>query len=366
MISKKLLLFVAFVLLGGAMLQAQDEPVGETPDAPHGANWYIFGGVGGNTVFQPTSFSWPGFRAELGFGKWITPSIGLELEASGLRNRPNGTATGWFSGREPFRFYQGDIDLLWNVNNTFGNPRHDRFLNLIPFLRGGAVFYRQKDETEWGVEPAAGAGLRVTARLAPKWDLYMEGAGLAAREKAFRERGEVAVLPSASVGLVYKVGSQGFGPRHAAGEKEPEYIYQPVYIKDTVTVERERLVEVEKPVVDSVFIKELRNTPLTLYFELDQTVLTDREKAHLERYAHFVITPDTKVVLIGSADKDTGNSKHNQWLSEGRCDTVAEILVSVYGLKPENIEKVANGDRKNEFNTPEKNRCVTLIIRNDK
>lgn len=346
--------FFAALLLGSGALRAQES----SGQAPHGANWYIFAGVGGNTVFQADKVEFPGLRAEMGFGKWLSPSVGLELTVSGLRNRPNGTATGWFSGREPFRFYQGGIDLLWNMNNTFGKPRHDRTFNVIPFLRGGALFFRQKDESAWGVEPAAGAGIRATARLAPRWDLYVEGAGMAAREKAFRERGEVAVFPSASVGLVLKVGSQGFGPRRTA--EEPEYVFQPVYVKDTASVERER--GAEKPVVDTVFIKELRNTPLTLYFEIDQTVLTDREKAHLERYAHFVLEPDMKVTLIGSADKETGNSAHNQELSEGRCATVKAILVSVYGLKPENITMIANGDRKNEFNTPEKNRCVTLII----
>lgn len=356
--------FCSILPLAALLLFAGTEPMRaqqtEEEPAPHGSNWYILAGLGANTVFQADALAWPGLGAEAGFGKWVTPSLALEFTASGLRNRPNGTATGWFSGREPFRFYQGDLSLLWNINNTFGNPRHDRFLNVIPLLRAGAIAYRQRDERAWGVEPGAGAGLRMTFRLGRRWDLYAEGTATAAREKAFRERGSVAVFPSAMAGLVLKVGSQGFGPKNRG--VEPEYIYQPVYVRDTVEVEHE--VEKEKivEVVDSVFIRQLRETPLTLYFEIDQTVLTDREKAHLERYAHFVLTPDTAVTLIGSADKDTGNSEHNQELSEGRCATVKAILVSVYGLKPENITMIANGDRKNEFNTPEKNRCVTLII----
>ena len=132
---------------------------------------------------------------------------------------------------------------------------------------------------------------------------------------------------------------------------EPEVIRDTVYMPGR-EVERETML----------------STPLTLYFDINQSVLTDREKAHLERYAEFVLkNPDIMVLLIGSADKETGTSSGNQKLSEDRAAHVKSILITEYGLHPWNIEILANGDRVNEFNTPEKNRCVTLkLIEEDK
>lgn len=322
-----------------------------------GDNWFVQAGGGANSVFNQGVGS--GFHpaAEVRFGKWFTPAAGLRLGAQGIENGPNGTETGWFSGNDSFSFFHADVDLMWNVLNTF-RYRERRFWDVCPFVRGSAVLTVTDDGR--GVEPSAGFGVHNGFRLSRRVDLYLEAAASVGREKAWRERGNAIAFPSATAGIVLRIGRTGF---RKAGPPE-DIIYEPVYVDrvDTVTVTRtvvETVVEKET-VVDSVLVQQMRETPLTLYFEIDQTVLTQRELDHLERYAHFVLTPDSKVLLTGSADKETGNPDHNQRLSEERNAYVKAILKGVYGLREENIVEVANGDRKNEFRTPEQNRCVTI------
>ena len=173
---------------------------------------------------------------------------------------------------------------------------------------------------------------------------------MGAREKAYRERGGVGWFPSLTAGLVFKLGKVGFDRPAPITIKETEL--REIVRTDTVTVVKE--------VVNQELIERMKEEPQTLYFDLDVTVLTQRELDHLERWAHYVLTPDSVVLLVGSADKETGNPSHNQWLSEQRNAHVREILINVYGLKRENIQEIANGDRKNEFRTPEQNRCVTI------
>lgn len=320
-------------------------------------NWYVQGGGGVNTVFNSSSFGAVGAAAELRAGWWTSPFVGVRAGVGGIHNRPNGTELGWFSGEDRFGYWHGDADIMWHLSNTLGGARDDRRVNVYPFARFSGILSVTEDGR--AVEAAGGAGVQAAVRLSKRIDLYVETSALAAREKAWRQQGGVAVFPTLTAGVTVRVGKQGFrrgGPS--------EIIYEPVYVDrvDTVTVKEKEIVVDTVSVVDSVLIKQMRETPLTLYFEIDKTFLTDREKAHLERYAHFVLTPESKVRLVGSADKETGNPDRNQKLSEGRCAMVKSILMSVYGLKSANIECIANGDRKNEFNTPEKNRCVTLYI----
>ena len=309
-------------------------------------NWFLQLGGGINSVFNsgigPVSPA-----AEFFVGKWFTPSVGLRIGALGWTNKPNGTETGWFSGRNAFYFGHADIDVMWNILNTFHYNEH-RFWDLVPYLRGGAILTKQSDAPAH-VEPGFGVGLHNGLRLGKRVDLYIDISAVGARAKAYRERGNITVFPTVTAGVVVKLGKVGFEPR------------RPKYIKgDVQIVERIDTVTVEKTKVDSVLIQKMRKEPLTLFFDIDVTILTQRELDHLEFYAKWALTPDSVVLLTGSADKETGNSAHNQWLSEQRNAYVKDILVRIYGLKPENIQEIANGDRKNEYRTSEMNRCVTI------
>ena len=311
-----------------------------------GDNWFIEADGGINTIFNMNSFGRVEPAAALRFGKWFTPGVGFRIGLQGLRNAPNGTETGWFSGYNPFHFYHLDGDLMLNVFNLF-KYNENRFWDVCPFVRVAGIYTAANDGGH--VELGGGAGIHNGLRLGKRVDLAIDIAAVAGREKAWRERGSVLAFPSVTAGIVVKLGKVGFKNR-----TEKEYVYQPVY------VDRVRVDTVKVAQVDSGLIKQMREEPLTLFFDLDQTVLTQREIDHLEFYAKYVLTPDSVVLLTGSADKETGNPKHNQWLSEQRNAYVKDILISVYKLKPENIQEIANGDRKNEFRTKEMNRCVTI------
>lgn len=343
---RKFISIIALALLCLPALAAKDSTAVSCLPSRFADNWFIQVGGGVNSVWN-NGIGELSPTGEIYMGKWFTPALGLRAGALGYRNRPNGTQTGWFSGRDPFWFGHADIDLMWNLFNSFRYNEH-RFWDVCPYLRAGAILTSQGEGIH--VEPSAGLGIHNGLRLGPRADLYVEATAVAARETAYRQRGNIIVFPSATAGLVLRFGPTGFR-RREAGYKETI-----IERRDTITIEN----TVVETVVDSVWIREMREHPLTLYFEIDHTVLTRRELDHLERYAHFVLSQDSRVLLTGSADKETGDPDHNQWLSEQRNAYIKDILIRVYGLKAENISEIANGDRKNEFRTPEQNRCVTI------
>lgn len=356
----KRLLSIVFCLSLTAFtaLQARDTTRVSLLPSAFEENWFLQVGGGVNSVFN-YGIGPVGPAAELRIGKWVTPAFGIRLGVQGLQNRPNGTQTGWFSGRNPFWFGHADLDVMWSIFNSF-HFNEARFWDLAPYLRLGAVYNKQTGNEPSHLEPGGGIGIHNGLRLSKRVDLYLEASVMASREKAYRERGNVIFFPSATAGVVLRIGKTGWRERGTRREFVDRIIEKEIVRTDTLTVEK------EKVIVDSVLIKELKEHPLVLYFDLDQTYLTQRELDHLERYALVALNRDSKVHLTGSADKETGNSEHNQWLSEMRNAYVKDILIRVYGLKKENISETANGDRKNEFRTMEQNRCVTITIIDEK
>ena len=368
---KRIVLFVVSLLFPMLSYAAADgDTEGRWLPSRIGDNWFVTTGAVGNTIlgnrFGPVSIG-----AELYAGKWFIPGFGVRVGVGGWQQRPNGVQTGWFSGEKPFWWGHADLDLMWDVMNSFRYNRN-RIWNAVLFGRVSGMMNRQmggatesyvddtKGHASWNGNPPAhwelsgGVGLHNVFRVSKRVDLYIDIAMMAAREKAYRQRGNVSYFPYASAGVEINIGRLGF----RKPGKETEYVYQPIYIDREVV--RTDTVRVKETVLDERIIEQMREEPLTLFFDIDVTVLTQREMDHLEFYAKYVLNPDSVVLLTGSADKETGNPSHNQWLSEKRNEFVRNILINDYGLKPENIREISNGDRKNEFRTPEQNRCVTI------
>lgn len=99
-----------------------------------------------------------------------------------------------------------------------------------------------------------------------------------------------------------------------------------------------------------------------IYFQLDKYNLDYNGTKKLEDFAREVnaINDTAQYYIIGAADSLTGSARHNQWLSEHRCKTVADALVKKYGVKRENIEVIAVGGVM-KYETKENNRIALVI-----
>ena len=102
--------------------------------------------------------------------------------------------------------------------------------------------------------------------------------------------------------------------------------------------------------------------PVTVYFDCGSAAVSAREKAHLEYFAENVVNADTKLVVNGYADKQTGSAKRNQQLSEQRVKAVVDLLKKA-GASEANIEANALGATVQPFNSPAKNRVVTVEVK---
>jgi outer membrane protein OmpA-like peptidoglycan-associated protein len=361
-------------------------------------NTFIGIGAGINTVVPsitaPKNWGKIGLAADLNFGKWWTPAIGMRLGYHGLwdvakANAINGTKTG-----DKFGFHYIHGDLLWNISNTIGGYKETRFWDFVPYATMGVLDVCKgvnpfKKGASNNFEYAAGAGLLNVLRLSNRVNLTIDLMALVGKAAAYTNgAGRLIVFPSATAGLQFNLGKTNFD-RHstitpvvipvpftteqynALKDKVAALEKENAALKDKIALLEKEVAPLRKLVNGQTYLYEngtftavdvKAGAPISIYFDLGSAKISAREKAHLEYFTNNIATADTKVEVNGYADKATGSVKTNQALSEKRAKAVVDLLKKA-GMPESNIECKANGGV-DIFNTPAyKNRVVTIEIK---
>jgi outer membrane protein OmpA-like peptidoglycan-associated protein len=82
--------------------------------------------------------------------------------------------------------------------------------------------------------------------------------------------------------------------------------------------------------------------PITVYFNIGSTVLDELELQHLDFYARNIIEkvnadPGVSIVVMGSADSNTGTAKRNKHLSDARGKYIVNLLSEKYGIDADRV-----------------------------
>ena len=349
-------------------------------------NMFLSLGAGVNSVIEK-GYGLGNFAlaTDVNLGKWFTPTIGARAGWHGIQS----TSKGGDFNKAPFHYIHGD--LLWNLSNALGGYKETRVWNLIPYASAGMTLIKHHNLKSLDQEIAAGVGLLNSFRLAERVNLNLDLGLIAGRASAYDMNGFIGRyvgFPSATLGLQLNLGRTGFDRLSSV---MPVIVPMPFTeaqynaLKDKVAALEKENAELKNKIAnlenELAPFKSLVNgqtylfengrftaveakvaSPATVYFDLGSAKLSEREKAHLEYFANNVVDGDTALLLTGSADKQTGTTKGNQKLSEQRVETVKNLLTKL-GAAASNIETVANGDTKNMFDTPAKNRCVVIEVK---
>ena len=336
-----------------------------------GDNWFVGAGAGVNSFVTKRGASPKfGVAVDVNFGKWITPTIGGRLGWKGINDKV-GVKDGYSVVDEKFSYNIVHADLLWNVSNAFGGYKETRTWNVI--LYPSVSFIHASGDNELG----AGAGMLNNFRLCDRVNLFVDLSVMGTKAGISRVEplpSRFGFVPSASVGVSVNLGKTGF-KRHSS--VVPAVIPVPFTeaqyneLKDRVQVlEKEnkdlkaKIEELKNAKPDTVTVSKAGDlvSPATLYFEIGNTELSEREKAHLEFYVKNILeqAPEKVFVLTGSADKTTGTAKRNQYLSEQRVNNVKKLLVEKYGIAEDHLVVKAEGSSNNRFGSAVLNRVVTI------
>lgn len=325
-----------------------------------GDNWFI--GVGGGiNIFLNEGFDIaisPSIDAN--FGKWFTPSVGMRAGYQGFSTQ---VMAGEDARKFGYMYFHGDF--LWNMSNALSGYKETRFWNLVPYAHAGYFrTYGLNGSNFIDNEIAAGAGLLHNLRLVDRLDLIIDMRATIVNGRAIGSDG-VSLLPSVTAGLAVDLGFPNFvrtstivGALELANAEKTAILEAAVLAleaanlaleeeninldKANTALSKENAALKKRPAGMDLQTFFENMGPATVYFEIGQTVLNDKEMEHLDFIAKNLVTSadkNTKIYLslLGTADGNTGTARRNQHLSEARAKYVYDILTTKYNISKERL-----------------------------
>ncbi len=334
-------------------------------------NWFLDLGAGINTVYDSGFKGHMGLATAINVGKWITPVSGIRMGWQGLANEPNGA---WLNtSREHVAFNFIHADYLVNVSNLFSGYKETRIWDVIPYFTTGVLINGNgngdgiKDYIS-NMEYSAGLGLRNEFRLGSRWNFNVDLQWLVGPAARYSEDGKFINFPSILGGFTYNLSKKANFDRHDS--ITPVVIPLP-FTEDDYNALKDKCAALEKEnaaLKDKIAELEAREpetkyvevgvSSATIYFDMGQTTVSDREKAHLEYFANEV-DKEKELVIVGSADSKTGSAKRNEFLSNKRAEVVKDLLVKA-GFDADKISVESTTDA---YDTPVKSRVATVKVK---
>jgi outer membrane protein OmpA-like peptidoglycan-associated protein len=343
-------------------------------------NWFVGIGGGINLLLND------GYDVKIGpsmaanFGKWITPSVGIRAGYQGLNfnSVKDGNAD-----KLGYMYIHGDF--LWNMSNALSGYKETRFWNLVPYLHAG--YFRSYKTDFSDNEIAAGAGLLHNLRLSDRLDIIIDMRATVVDGEIHGSSG-VAVLPTVTAGIAVDLGWPGFvrtssiiGAVEAANAEKTVILETAIIALEAANAALEaenmslkkktgdldktvkKLKAEEAEAIETAYVEM---QPITLYFGIGKAVLDDLELQHLDFYARNIIEkvnedPAVSIVVMGSADSNTGTAKRNRNLSEARGKYIINLLSDKYGIDESRVEAKAEVVKAKA--NPEMDRAVIISFR---
>jgi outer membrane protein OmpA-like peptidoglycan-associated protein len=350
-----------------------------------GDNWFI--GVGGGiNLFLNEGYDIKiGPSIDANFGKWFTPAIGMRVGYQGFNaqawsNEPGilgdalNTDKNQYLQKFGYMYIHGDF--LWNMSDAIGGYKETRFWDLVPYIHSGFFrSYGPDGVNFYENEFAMGAGLLHNLRLADRLDLIIDMRATFVDGRVIDNDG-LAILPTVTAGLAVDLGWPDFvrsstiiGAIEVANAEKTVILESAIAALEIANAsldeQNAKLVKANKKLTKE--INQIKNeyvqeettffegmTPATVFFNIGQTTLSDKELEHLDFLARNIISKadletDILITVMGSADGNTGTMKRNQHLSEARGKYVFDILTTKYGISPDRLtikaEVVKDADR---------------------
>ena len=368
---KKVLLLAAMVLLASGATMAQD-------CCKNGGQLKSFSYVEAQGGLQWTTTNAKIDKllmpvGALSLGHYFTPVVGARLHVEGLQGK------GRFESLEKdykWNFVTTDADLLVNLSNLF-SKNYSRPLNVI-FVGGlGLVNAWNNDDMEkivaetptlaplaWGEHHRFSHNLRAGLRLETNMTKPF-GVSLEVNANDMDDRFNSKTndrddwMISGKVGLIYRFAFK----RQCCKKEEPVKVEEPapVVVEEPAPVVEEPAPVVEEKKPEPVAVVKTETLHEEIFYVICKSNPVPGGNGEMQRVADFMNKyKDAKVLVVGYADKGTGNAKLNKMYAERRAAECKDALVNKFGCDAARITIDSKGDTVQPFEENDKNRCVII------
>ncbi|MCD7970849.1 MAG: OmpA family protein [Alistipes sp.] len=348
-------------------------------------NWFI-GVAGGVNLYMSTGDVHKDFGSRLApaldvsLGKWVTPSVGLRMQYSGLRAKgANKSQTIFTYGQgdhgyydKKFKYVSFHADFLWNLSNAIGGYNETRVWDFVPyvgfgFVQAKNVYHDHLKSREF----AANMGLLNVVRLGEVIDLTLEVRYMMTKARFDRWVGSRSIdgMLSLTAGLSFNLGPRGGFKRPIAVAPANYTPYQQRIsaLENDLSNANDRISRLQRE-LDACNARptpqpEVVTAPHTMsvFFTIGSAHITDTYMKNLESFAETIKAhPNQKYNVTGYCDAGTGSVRRNEELSRQRAEAVANVLVNNYGVNRSQLNVEGKGGVSKHVNNPALDRVVIV------
>ena len=359
-----------------------------------GDNWFI-GAGGGINIFLNKDYDVKiGPSVDAGFGKWFTPAIGMRVGYQGINAQAwsntanvlgNTLDTDKNQYLQKFGYMYIHGDFLWNASDGIGGYKETRFWDLVPYLHAGYFrSYGMNKVDFYDNEFAMGAGLLHQLRLTDRLDIIIDMRATVVNGRVIDHSG-VSIIPSVTAGLAVDLGWPNFVRTSTVLEAVEIANLEQVAVLEAAAAaleianaslenQNKQLQKANKKMTQEIaqIQKEpmlietdifTSMTPASIYFNIGETTLGEKEMQHFDFIAQNIIAKADKetnilITVMGTADGNTGTMRRNQHLSEARGKYIFDLLTTKYGIAPERL--IVKSEVVNKAAKPELSRAVVI------
>ena len=400
-------LFSSAILLPALAQQGENKQKSKAGD-----NWFISIG-GGINLLQAEQDEKQSvgdrirFGGELSVGKWFTPAFGMRtqfylgsLRGFNLNENQGGLYTrsdrdrseypiNWEDAKkkddgfwQDFTMEAATIDLMANLTNLFrGYYRDNAPVEFIPYV-GFGWMHAVKGNTNPTFNGIGGKlGMRVNFNVANKLAIYLEPQAYFISDEFDGYVGNRGydVVSNVMAGVQFNI-NKNFSSITNLSQNEIDLLNQKINDQYQMIENQQTILERQQQMLNNLENKS--NTlpannyqpqtgssltgkylPEYIRFGLNSSSIDISEKHKIEDAADYLkANPTSKLLLIGYADRKTGNSKYNYKLSCKRVDTIANQLKAM-GIDANRLIIDCVGDKEQPYDQNEWNRVVIMVER---
>jgi len=284
---------------------------------------------------------------------------------------------------QDFNYASATIDLMANFTNLMrGHDSGHNPIDVIPFVGLGAIHAFSNNTTTPSFYWFLGkVGVRVNFNINNNWAIYLEPK-INITDKEF----DGYVGTSSADGVV----NLGLGVQYTFNKKftsmyevaqltadEIDRLNKKINDNRYLINNQQDILERQQDLLDrlqkccddnkkQVVTQVVESTaclPEYVRFSLDSYKIEPTEQRKIAEVADYLKkNPSSKILIVGYADKNTGNPKYNMNLSKKRVDVVTAQLQNL-GINSNRVVSEWKGDKEQPFPQNEWNRVVIMVER---
>jgi len=277
---------------------------------------------------------------------------------------------------QDFNYFSTTIDLMANLTNLITGKVNNNLIDIIPYVGAGFIRSFKSDSNpnynafvgKFGIRGLVNINRSLGIFLEPQLNMINEDFDGYMGNRGFD------MVTNLYFGVQFTI-NKGFKTNDYLTLDEINYLNQKINYnrglidnhQDILDDHENRLNRIEDECCDEstteVIVKENFFLPEYIRFGLDSYIIERGENAKLDDAATYLNAhPDVKLLLVGYADRQTGNPTYNMNLSQQRVEAVANEL-RMRGINSSRLIVQWLGDTKQPYNVNDLNRVVVMVER---